>query len=497
MTMVIPETSQPMASPAAFANMVASPVLQVAVSSIQSQAANGGNGDSGGPSTTTALNTLSNAQVTAAVARGMPQEQAQQAGDAYTKALVQHISNGLPMGEAVALAQKTFQIEASFPVPKSPQEAVVKNIASSDMAQNVNAKLAALAGAKTSEGTQAFEKALAVAMLKGGDFSDAVKSAQNAVQQAETLARADKTPQASLANGNAKTDVFAKTSPGYQRALSSLLAKGIPIEQAMAKAEQTAADADAAAEADAKNPMVGLSSGNFSALDKFPLQGSFGKTLGVLMNRGVPAAQAMEMAVKADAEEQRAIQADARSELVGFSKGGNNALPQGDAHFDHALAQAVSRGESPANAIRIARKVVEKLPTEVQTPTTALASGKNVDTLLSSPGNSRIFKQALGNALARGVPVEEAIALARRAEAANAFRYPLPQSLAKLITSSRNKVEVTTDSGKPLPAWLRFDISSKSFVAAEVPSGALPLRAIVALSGQRFTLDVTEGAMPK
>lgn len=483
-----------MAPPAAFAEMLAPAVVQVAVSSIQSQAANGG-----GASTTTALNTLSDAQVTAAMARGMPQEQAQQAGAAFTQALVQHISNGLPMGEAVALAQKTFQIEASFPLPKSPQEAVVKNIASSDMAQNVNAKLAALSGAKTSEGTAAFEKALAVAMLKGGDFSDAVKAAQNAVQQAETLARTDSTPQASLANGNARTDVFAKTSPGYQRALSSLLAKGVPLKQAMAKAAQTAADADAAAKADANNPLAGLSSGDFSILDKYPLEGAFGKTLGVLMNRGVNPAQAMEIAIRMDAQEQQAIQVDARSELVGFSKGGGNgnALPQGDAHFDRALAQAVNRGESPTNAIRIARKAVEKLPTEVQTPATALASGKNVDALLSSPGNSRIFKQALGNALARGVPVEEAIALAKRAEAANAFRYPLPQSLAKLLASSGNKVEVTTDAGKPLPSWLRFDISSRSFVAAEVPSGALPLRAVVALSGQRFTLDVTEGAMPK
>lgn len=489
--MTIPETSQPMAPPAAFAEMLAPAVVQVAVSSIQSQAANGG------ASTTTALSTLSDAQVTAAVARGMPQEQAQQAGAAFTQALVQHISNGMPMGEAVALAQKTFQIEASFPLPKSPQEAVVKNIASSDMAQNVNAKLAALAGAKTSEGTAAFEKALAVAMLKGGDFSDAVKAAQNAVQQAETLARADSTPQASLANGNARTDVFAKTSPGYQRALGSLLAKGYSLEQAMDRAARAAADADAAAKVDANNPLAGLSSGDFSILDKYPLEGAFGKTLGVLMNRGVNAAQAMEIAIRMDAQEQQAIQVDARSELVGFSKGGGNALPQGDAHFDRALAQAVNRGESPTNAIRIARKAVEKLPTEVQTPATALASGKNVDTLLSSPGNSRIFKQALGNALARGVPVEEAIALARRAEAANAFRYPLPQSLAKLLASSGSKVEVTTDAGKPLPSWLRFDISSRAFVAAEVPSGALPLRAVVALSGQRFTLDVSEGAMPK
>lgn len=479
--------------------MVAPAVVQVTVSSIQSQAANGGNGGNGGTSTTTVLNTLSNAQVIAAVARGMPQEQAQQAGAAFTQALVQHISNGLPIGEAVALAQKTFQIEASFPVPKSPQEAVVKNIASSDIAQNVDAKLAALAGAKTSEGTEAFEKTLAVAMIKGGDFSDAVKAAQNAVQQAEALARADSTPQASLASGNVRTDVFVKTSPDYQRALSSLLAKGVPLEQAMTKAAQTAADADAAAKADANNPLAGLSSGNFSVLDKYPLEGAFGKTLGVLMNRGVAAAQAMEIAIRVDAQEQQAIRADARSELVGFSKGGGNgnALPQGDAHFDRVLAQAVSRGESPVNAIHIARKAIEKVPAEVQTPATALASGRNVDVLLSSPSNSRIFKQALSNALARGLPVEEAIALARRAEAANAFRYPLPAPLAKLVASSGKKVEVTTETGKPLPAWLRFDISSRAFVAAEVPSGALPLRAVVALSGQRFTLDVTEGAMPK
>ncbi len=178
-----------------------------------------------------------------------------------------------------------------------------------------------------------------------------------------------------------------------------------------------------------------------------------------------------------------------------MTKSAAKALPQGSPEFDRALASAISRGESPAKAIVTAQQVVKNLPKDVQTASTSLASGKNMDSLLSSPGNSRTFKTALGNALAKGMPVEKALAMARKAEAANSFKFPLSGTAAR-IAGARN-MQVTTADGKPLPAWLRYVPESRSFVASDVPEGAFPLRVVLSSAGQKIALVIAEGSVKK
>ncbi|MDD5754416.1 MAG: hypothetical protein PHN45_06655, partial [Methylococcales bacterium] len=114
-----------------------------------------------------------------------------------------------------------------------------------------------------------------------------------------------------------------------------------------------------------------------------------------------------------EALQQQGIQADAKSPLAGFS---NGKLPatEGDKNFDKALTSAIARGLTPENAINVATQSMNNLPKETHTPTVSLATGKNLDMLISS--HNRVFDKVLGNALEHGVPVDKAIEIAKRAE---------------------------------------------------------------------------------
>jgi hypothetical protein len=467
--------------------MLSAPVFKAVVASLQqslsTEASSTGSTAESTPAST--LNTLVSSQVDTAISRGLPASQAEQAGKSFNQALVQHLSNGLSMSEAVVLAERVFQAEASFPAAKSPQEAAVKNLTASGV--DVDAKLTALANTKTSSGTSAFEKSLGIALLKGMSFDDAVKSAQLAAQQADTLANADTSPMSALAGAGDASTQFANTSSSFQKTLSSLLAKGVPLEQARSKADLASRNSDAASRADANNPMAGLASGDFSMLDGRSIEGAFGKVLSGILARGVSIEEALDRANLADAVEQQGIQADGRSQITGFS-GGTGVLPAGSLDFDRALAGAINRGESPTQAITSARQAVEKMPRDVQTASTSLASGRNMDTLLSSPGNSRAFQRALGNALARGLPVDRALALANKAEEANSFRFPLSGEAARLLGGKNTKAQFTQADGQPLPNWLRYVPEIKGFKVADVPEGSLPMPIIISVAGRQLIL---------
>jgi hypothetical protein len=77
--------------------------------------------------------------------------------------------------------------------------------------------------------------------------------------------------------------------------------------------------------------------------------------------------------------------------------------------------------------------------------------------------------------------------------AGTGFRFALPKGLMALAGEA--SVEVTTLSGKPLPAWLRFDAASGGFSVAGVPARALPQQLRVGLGSHSVVLTVSEGAV--
>jgi len=338
----------------------------------------------------------------------------------------------------------------------------------------------------------AFQAALSSLLAKGISPAEAMRRAANAAAENAAAALTDSSPAASIANGSFATSSPLAASPAFQATLSSLLAKGFSPAEAMQRAEGAALAETAAIAADAKNPMVGIASGNQTFLEKFSPTGDISKGLGSALARGVPLEVAIQNAMLANAAEQQAIKNDAASPLAGFSSGNTSLLPKGSSDFDKALTSAINRGLAPAEAIVFAQKVVAQIPADAQTPATALATGKNVDTILGIAGTSPTFEKALGNAVARGMSIPAALAYAKRVEAASALRLPVPANLAKLLPTGSGSVAVTTVAGKQLPGWMRYDTASKSFIVVDAPSGALPMEVAITAGGSRTVMRISE-----
>ncbi|MFH0788912.1 MAG: hypothetical protein V2B13_15045, partial [Pseudomonadota bacterium] len=395
------------------------------------------------------------------------------ASSAFQTALSSLLARGVPPAEAIQRANNAVaESAAAARADSSPQ--------------------ASLASGNFAAGSPAFQTALSSLLARGVSPAEAIQRANNAAAESAAAARADSSPQASLASGNfALSSPFA-ASPTFQSVLSSLIAKGYSPAEAMQRAESAANEAAAGALADAKNPTVGISSGSVAFLEKFSPTDDLTKLLGADLARGLPMEIALSKAMQASALEEQAIKSDAGSPLAGFSSG-KFLFPKGNSDFDQVLANAIGRGLSPAEAIGVAQKTVAMIPAEVQTPSTALATGLNVDANLGTAGSSPAFELALGNALARGMTVSAAVAYAKKVEAATALRLPLPLNLARQIPKTGGSLKVTDASGKPLPGWIRYEASSKSFIVLNAPPGALPMEVAVTVSGKRTVLRISEG----
>lgn len=76
------------------------------------------------------------------------------------------------------------------------------------------------------------------------------------------------------------------------------------------------------------------------------------------------------------------------------------------------------------------------------------------------------------------------------AQSPGGFVFPLPTELQRPIEQGAS-VTVTTAEGRALPAWLRFDASSRSFVSGAVPTGGLPLQVVLTINGQRTLMSIS------
>jgi hypothetical protein len=76
------------------------------------------------------------------------------------------------------------------------------------------------------------------------------------------------------------------------------------------------------------------------------------------------------------------------------------------------------------------------------------------------------------------------------AASGNGFSFPLPVQVA--AAANKATVQVTTASGGKLPSWLRFNPTTKTFVASAVPNGAFPMQVIITVGAQKTTLVISE-----
>ncbi|HLA35867.1 MAG TPA: hypothetical protein VJ001_13475, partial [Rhodocyclaceae bacterium] len=413
----------------------------------------------------------------------------------FQKSLGALLAKGLSPAEAMKQAGRSAaDSEAALRADaKNPEAWLSSGDSSASSGQSLTTQLASMANAKTASGAAAFDKVLSAALAKGESFDTAVKLAQQSVQQADQLSKADNTPLGALANGQAFAQFAEK--PEIQKSLGALLARGVAPEAAMKQVLQSRRVLEAAARTDENNPMSWISSGDPAALAKLPTQAAGSKVMSVALMRGVRMDKALTMALETNAREQQAIQVDHRNPEAGLANGGATELPKGDAVFDRLVSNAIARGKTPAAAIGAARDIVAKQPKESKTPAQSLASGKNLEALLGDAIDNPIFKTALGNALAKGVPIEAAIKIATQRAEASAFRFPLPTAVVQRISAKDAAFKITTAKGAPIPPWLRYVPEKRSFYASSVPEGGLPLQIAIAVNGQNYPVTITESSI--
>lgn len=81
------------------------------------------------------------------------------------------------------------------------------------------------------------------------------------------------------------------------------------------------------------------------------------------------------------------------------------------------------------------------------------------------------------------------------ATSGSGFSFPLPEQLAQAASATAGTaVIVTTLTGDPLPAWLRFVPETNTFVATAVPDGQFPIQVLVIIGGQRTVIVISERA---
>ncbi|MBT9491341.1 MAG: hypothetical protein IV107_03125 [Paucibacter sp.] len=98
----------------------------------------------------------------------------------------------------------------------------------------------------------------------------------------------------------------------------------------------------------------------------------------------------------------------------------------------------------------------------------------------------------------RGVPADQNgivnVVLPRSTATAEGFKFSLPPDLVLAIAASGAAPSASGSNGEALPAWLRFDPESRSFVASAVPEGALPYQLRVTVGGQSTVIVVAAGS---
>jgi hypothetical protein len=446
------------------------------------------------------IDSLAASRVESALRAGVSPQQAARASDAFGIALARQMARGVPMDQALARAESAFQAEAAVPPPRTPADAATRSFASGDA--DVARSIDAMAGVRTPGGNAAFERAMAAALARGTSLDQAMSAAAAAARASEAAAVADATPQATLAGVTEPAQlvrVLPPSSPAFDRALSQLIARGLSPAEALERAQRATADAAEAARADARNPLTALAATAppASASAESPAREGFDRALGSALARGLSPEEALARATETERVQKAAAQADAASPENAFVRPGpaspaNAASPV----YDQALAIALARGLTPAQAVERARRTEAQSVEPAPLARVALASGVGVTRVLPE-GGSKTFRAALNSALARGVPVDRAVESARRAEAQNAFRFNLPPALARQVAAQGRNVKITTGDGKPLPGWLRFDAQRGQFFAVEVPEGGLPLPLTVDVGGRRVQLTVSESPPPR
>ena len=106
------------------------------------------------------------------------------------------------------------------------------------------------------------------------------------------------------------------------------------------------------------------------------------------------------------------------------------------------------------------------------------SNGLAVD-LLDRPDTSTVGLVAVS------VPAESSVS-------GTGFSFGLPAEVSTMVTEQPTAVDVTLQSGEPLPNWLKFDRSTAKFTSSAVPDGAFPITVMMKIGGQQVAIVISE-----
>ncbi|MEN9314589.1 MAG: hypothetical protein RIS35_982 [Pseudomonadota bacterium] len=479
-------TASRAAEPASGATPTPASVMQGAPAAVTLSATLGASGNAA-----SGIDGMTSARVEAAQRSGVAPAQAARAGAAFETVLTVQMSRGAPAAQAIARAEQAFSAEAGVPAPKTPADQAARGLAAGGESAS---SLGSMAGAKTAQGAAAFEAALGRALAAGADMTTALAKARAATSETEAASRADATPVAALTGASAAP---APRPASIERAIGSLLARGLPPAQALLRAERMAALEARAARVDATRPANQLAAGRLPALGPQGNEGALSRFLGAALSSGRSLEDVLARAREIARFEQEAREAEARDPASPLVRDGV-APPRLEPDVERAFGAALRRGLDAGEALERARRAAgQAVP--APSPASALASGQSLETLLPAEVAGPVYGRVLGQALARGVPPDRAIELARKAEDESAFRFPIPRELAVRLSAASARARFSTAEGAPLPDWIRFDSARQTFVAREIPAGGLPLEvraSVEGAAGPGFRITISDGPPP-
>jgi hypothetical protein len=117
-------------------------------------------------------------------------------------------------------------------------------------------------------------------------------------------------------------------------------------------------------------------------------------------------------------------------------------------------------------------------PTQSNADVSGTSSGLTVD-LLDSPDTSTV------GLIAVSVPKETTTA-------GTGFSFEVPQEISTMSQQQEVSVEVTLETGAPLPSWLNYQEDTGKFTSASVPDGAFPITVIMKIGSQQVAVVISE-----
>jgi hypothetical protein len=80
-----------------------------------------------------------------------------------------------------------------------------------------------------------------------------------------------------------------------------------------------------------------------------------------------------------------------------------------------------------------------------------------------------------------------------------AFSFLLPEEVRRAASTVATETNapltaerVTLEDGTPLPSWLKYDRQAKAFTASDVPQGGLPLKVVVTIGDQSWSVVIAK-----